>query len=165
MSVLNKEASGEELIEAMLYYKEQLYRIAYSYLKNEHDALEAIQEVSCRAYAGYGRLKNPEYFHTWLIRIMINYCIDELKRKKRQTDNIQNEFTDEVNIDENSLYISSLLEGLEPKYRKVILLKYFEDLTLEQISRVLEKPVGTVKTWLYKAHQKLKDLLEKEGGL
>ncbi|UUZ92843.1 hypothetical protein LJK87_47525 [Paenibacillus sp. P25] len=63
--------------------KERLYRIGYAYLKNETEVLEAIQEVTCRAYMKVRKLKEPKYFHTWLIRILIHYCIDEQKRKRK----------------------------------------------------------------------------------
>jgi RNA polymerase sigma-70 factor (ECF subfamily) len=62
-----------------------MYKIAYSYFGNEQDALEAIQETTCRAYNNFHKLKQPQYFKTWLIRILINYCIDEKKRMKKST--------------------------------------------------------------------------------
>ncbi len=153
----------EEVVESILNHKEQLYRIAFSYLKNEHDALEAIQEVSCRAFVGYKKIKNSQYFQTWIVRVMINYCIDEKKRKSKHF-SIEHNQTGTMELEnESPIYINSLIEELEPKYKQVVLLKYFEDMTLNNISKVLEKPESTVKTWLYKALDKLRGLIKEEG--
>ena len=78
-----KKGNSEAFIQLLETQKGQIYRIAFAYLKNEQDALEAIQEVTFRAFKNIRKLKEPKYFSTWLTRIMINYCIDELKRKKR----------------------------------------------------------------------------------
>ncbi|WP_275887781.1 sigma-70 family RNA polymerase sigma factor [Bacillus sp. P14.5] len=83
--VLVKKASkgdGEAFYQLMKIYKMQLYRIALSYFRNDQDALEAIQETTFRAYKGIGKLKKPSYFSTWLVRILLNYCNDELRKKK-----------------------------------------------------------------------------------
>jgi RNA polymerase sigma-70 factor (TIGR02954 family) len=143
-------------------YKEQLYRIAYSYLKNETEALEAIQEVTFRAYKGIKKLKQASYFKTWIIRIMINYCIDEQRKRKRLV------FTEKeiaaANVDNTTnIAMQAAVYKLKANYQKVIILKYYEDLTLQQIANVLEKPEGTIKTWLHKALKQLKGILEKGG--
>src|SRR5690625_4427453 len=67
----------------MHLYKVDLYKTAISFLKNEEKALEAIQEVTYRAYKNLKNIRQKQYFKTWLIRIMINYCNDELKKDHR----------------------------------------------------------------------------------
>ena len=74
----------EAFLALMHSYEEALYRAAISYLKNEGDALEAIQEVTYRAYRSIKTVKEPAYFKTWLIRIMMNYCQDVIKKSKRE---------------------------------------------------------------------------------
>lgn len=150
--------------------KIKLYKIAYSYLKNETDSLEAIQEVTYRAYVKIKTLKKPEYFQTWLIRIMLNYCNDELKKKSRFTgelidlENSQSLSTGNQSMDLERLSIEAAMEKIDPVYQKVISLKYFHDLTISEIAKTLEKPEGTVKTWLNKALKGLRAQLEKEGA-
>lgn len=154
--LLKKAQRGDDeafyqLMESM---KEQLYRIALSYLKSEEEALEAVQEVTYRAYINIKKLKKPEFFKTWIIRIMINYCIDELKYKKRFTnENFEVEKSSESLLS-NSNYdfveIETLLSRLEKRYRTVIVLKYFHDYKISEIALILNKPEGTIKTWLYK---------------
>jgi RNA polymerase sigma-70 factor (ECF subfamily) len=143
-------------------HKIQMYKIAYSYFKNEQDALEAIQETTYRAFNNLHKLKQEQYFKTWLLRILINYCIDENKRK--------NKFTlldDTANIDQNEaidnkIELSQAISKLNSKYKTIIILKYFEDLTINDIAFIMEKPVGTIKTWLNKALNELRIILGEE---
>ncbi|MBB6632652.1 sigma-70 family RNA polymerase sigma factor [Cohnella thailandensis] len=143
----------------------RLFRIAYSYLKNEEDAIEAIQELTYRAYLKLGKLKEPRYFHTWLIRILIRYCLDERKRRQRMTpvDEVPEPLSKELNLDDR-IQLGMEIENLKPNHKHVIILKYYEDMTLTEISRLLEKPEGTVKTWLNQALKQLRLVGGKGGG-
>ncbi|MFS1512843.1 sigma-70 family RNA polymerase sigma factor [Chengkuizengella sp. SCS-71B] len=151
--------------ELISIHKVQLYKIAFSYFKNEQDSLEAIQEVTYRAFIKIKKLKNPQYFSTWLIRILLNYCNDELKRKKRAE---VNEFETSVQQDENKILtkidLEKMVNLLDPKYQEVIKLKYVHDLTIPQIAEVVESPEGTVKTWLNKSLKLLRKQMKRKGG-
>jgi RNA polymerase sigma factor (sigma-70 family) len=159
----------------MQEHQAKLYRIAFAYLGSESDALEAIQETTCRAYIQLRKLKDSRYFGTWLIRILMNYCIDEQKRRKRartDTPTIADERASAPsawNPDESarlrSIMMTALVKELEPRYRQVIQLKYYHDMTITDIARAMDRPVGTVKTWLNKALQHLRLRLEKEGDI
>lgn len=158
-----KAQKGDEtaFFQIISEQKKQLYRVAYSYLKNEQDALEAIQEVTFRAYKNIKKVKEPKFFATWITRIMINYCVDELKRKKRL---LLQEYEDNNSIIENHdnrIRVQEALQQLEPKYQEIIILKYYQDLTIEQIAENLGRPTGTVKTWLNKALTFLRGELNK----
>lgn len=144
--------------------KMKLYSIAFSYLKNEADALEAVQETVCRAYGKLGKLKEPRYFHTWLIRILIHYCIDEQKRKRKMLPlfELPDTLVADLALDEK-LRLQLAVDKLAPHLRHIIILKYYEDMTLSDIAKLLEKPEGTVKTWLNKALNELKKAFRKEG--
>ncbi len=144
-------------------HKEQLYRIAYSYLNSQEDALEAIQETTYRAYKNRYKLKNPQYFKTWLIRILINYCVDELKRRKKVL-SITRPISHSTEDDKTDrLTVQAAVQKLKNKHREVILLKYFEDLTISEIANVMDHPEGTIKTWLNRGLASLRLLLNKEG--
>jgi len=167
----------EAFQELMNLHKNQLYRIAFRYLKNEQDALEAIQETIFRAYRGIKKLKTPEYFQTWLIRILINACNDELKHRRVQSTALGGEVVNlgRTNISEDDssepggrmdlqrLDILLALDHLDARYRQVIELKYFEDLTIQQIAHILERPEGTIKTWLTQSYKHLKEYLQDRG--
>ncbi|WP_432352902.1 sigma factor [Sporosarcina sp. A2] len=85
LELSRKAIAGDEaaFLAFMRQHKEDLLRTALAFLKNEHDALEALHEVTVRAYNKIHTVKEPAYAKTWLIRIMMNYCQDQLKRQKR----------------------------------------------------------------------------------
>ncbi|MDN4606603.1 sigma factor [Sporosarcina highlanderae] len=83
---LSEKAIGgddDAFLSLMQFHKEALLRTAIAFLKNDQDALEALQEVTYRAYKKIHTVREPAYVKTWLIRIMMNYCQDQLKRGKR----------------------------------------------------------------------------------
>lgn len=140
--------------------KDNLYRIAYSYVKNQEDALDIVSETVFKAYTNIGTLKNPDYFYTWLTRITINTSIDHIKKhsktipmelgtEQRDIELIQTD--QEATID---LYNS--IDKLDEKLKTVIILKYLEDMTLSEVAETMEMPLGTVKTFLNKALKELR---------
>jgi RNA polymerase sigma factor (sigma-70 family) len=90
----------EAFLKLMQTYKMDLYKTALAYLGNKEDSLEAIQEVTYRAYRSIYDLQKPAYVKTWLIRIMINYCNDQLKKNKRVLlgDELLNNQSNAVNL-------------------------------------------------------------------
>jgi len=143
--------------------KEGLYRTAFAYVKNEQDALDILQETVCKAYTSIDKLKEPKYFKTWLTRILINNAINFIEKAKKVvyiTDVMPNCY--ENNIVDEKLDILSSIEKLEEKYKRIIVLKYFQDLTITEISEVLDCPPGTVKTYLNKALNKLRLFMNEE---
>ncbi|MRN52527.1 sigma-70 family RNA polymerase sigma factor [Paenibacillus monticola] len=161
-------ASEEELFfERVSLQKRKLYGIAYSYLRSESDALEVLQEATCRAWIKRKSLKDPERFTPWIIRIVINCCNDELKRRKRngatepaRYDNEMMEMRSDLRLD-----MEKALEGVKPKYRQVLVLKYYRDMTVVEIAEVLTKPEGTIKTWLNKGLKQLRNKMKGKGDL
>ncbi|TFE01357.1 sigma-70 family RNA polymerase sigma factor [Jeotgalibacillus sp. R-1-5s-1] len=138
-----------------------LYKTAYAYLKNEDDALEAIQEVTFRAYRSIGKLKEPAYCKTWLIRITINVCQDELKKRKQI---IRTEVNDQLFVSEEDLLFMETNEALEQlsfEERELLHMKYICDLTIREVAESLEVSEGTIKTRLYKALGRLRKWMEK----
>lgn len=167
--VRSAQAGDEEAFYMLMSsQKERLYRIAYAYLRNEGDAIEAIQETTCRAWLKLGGLRQPAWFGTWIVRILLNCCHDERKRKQRFPAAEEPEAA--ARADEAPegrwalrLQVSEALERLEPKYRQMIILKYFEDMTLTDIAKTLGRPLGTVKTRLHQALRRLAPLMSEEG--
>ncbi|WP_078545902.1 sigma-70 family RNA polymerase sigma factor [Litchfieldia alkalitelluris] len=162
IDLVKKARKGDEhaLYSLILGSKEQLYRIAYSYLKSEQDALEAIQEVTYRAFKSIRKLKEDHYFSTWLIRIMINYCNDELRKRKRTIPSSDVGSDLSVTQNQDRFELEEAIEALESPTKEVLKLKYFEDLKIKEIAEVLDCPEGTVKTWLNKGLRKLRYQLE-----
>ena len=156
------EAAFEELL---ILHTEQLYRTAYLYVGNREDALDVVQETSYKAYVVLKKLKEVEYFSTWLIRILIRTSY-ECIRKKKKISFVEEENVQVLNEADRNLSNSELLkvvQQLRKKYRDVILLHYFQELTVKEVSQVLVIPEGTVKTYLFRGRKQLKKILKAEG--
>jgi RNA polymerase sigma-70 factor (TIGR02954 family) len=162
---LAKSGDDQAFFELAQEMKGKLFSIAIAYLKEEADAIEAIQESTFRAYLKLHRLKEPRFFHTWFIRILIRVCIDEQKRRKKTffLDRLPDTLAQDLELEEK-LHLRMAVDHLPPPYRHIIILKYFEDMTLSEIARLLEKPEGTIKTWLHKALTRLRVHIRKEAG-
>ncbi|MFB9324940.1 sigma-70 family RNA polymerase sigma factor [Paenibacillus aurantiacus] len=152
--------------------KEKLMRIAMAYLHQEADALEAIQETVCRAWLKRRSLRNPHFMRTWIVRILIHVCTDELRRRKKmnrgnpETDHHLHDSqigADGVNNQESGvverLMLDEIVESLDEPYRHVVRLKYYEDMTIHDIAAVLGKPDGTIRTWIHKALKQMRTAL------
>ncbi|MEK5523009.1 RNA polymerase [Heyndrickxia sporothermodurans] len=152
----------EELIGK---YEEQLYRTAYIYVHNKEDALDVVQETVYKAYLSLDKLKEPSYFKTWLMRILINNAYELLRTRQKvvkineeskfAAESITKPIQSEQNID-----LQVAIQQLEVNYQKVILLYYYHDLPIRQIAWHMEVPEGTVKSYLHRARKSLKKLLE-----
>lgn len=164
---LAKQASqGNEdaFLTLMHLHKVALYRTALSYLKNDSDAIEAVQEVTVRAFQTIHTLRKPEYAKTWLIRIMMNYCNDVLKMRRRMTLDGGVLVRTATNDDYTFLEVEEALNRLSEEERNLIHLKYLHDIKLKDIAAMTSTPESTVKTRLYKTVKKLRKLIEVKGG-
>jgi len=156
------ELDEETFVQKIAEHRRKLYGIAFSYLHNEADALEALQEASCKAWIKRHMLKEDAAFLPWMIRILINCCMDELRKRKRviPSENVGEErFEESRMVSSRRIDLDRALARLPDKYRHVIILKYYHDMTLTEVARVLKKPEGTVKTWLHKALKRMRELL------
>lgn len=158
-----QSGDNEAFYSLISLYSKNLYNIAYCYLKDQHEALEAVQETTCRSYLKLKKLKQPQYFKSWLTRILINYCIDEQKRRKKVVTIFQDKQVEEDSSKVENMAIEFAINELEPKYKHVIVLRYFQDMTIPDIAKVLDCPEGTVKSWIHRALQQLKNSLNREG--
>lgn len=150
--------------ELFAQYEIEIYKLAYVYVKNRDDALDLVQEVAYRSFKYIHTLKEPTYFKTWLIRILMNSASDLLK-KRPQYEELQQDLYVVPNEEELDVKITleGIMEHLTKEEKDVVLLKYYEDYTFEQIAEVLSIKLGTAKTILYRALKKLKNALQKEG--
>lgn len=163
--LIKKAIKGEqEAFLALLHlYEEALYRTAISYLKNEGDALEAVQEVTYRAYRSIKKVKQPAYFKTWLIRIMMNYCQDVLKKSRREVLEETILMKQGITEDFTFLEVEEALLNLSDYERELLHLKYFEDVKIKEIAAMWNTPEGTIKTRLHKALRALRAGFEEKG--
>ncbi|MCM0649333.1 sigma-70 family RNA polymerase sigma factor [Clostridium swellfunianum] len=160
-----QSGDNEAFYKLMSLYSKSLYKIAYSYLESQQEALEAVQETTCRAFIKLKKLKQTKYFKTWVTKILINYCIDEVKRNKKLTElTIEIEAINSTSEDD-MLDIEIALNKLDSRYKEVVVLKYFQDMTTQDIASILDCPEGTVKTWLHRGLNSLRNYFKKDGDL
>ncbi len=144
----------------------KIYRLAFSYVKNEHDAEDVVNESVRRALDGIEQLRNDEFLGTWFFRIVINTSNTYLKSKSKLIyldEIVEDSLTAEDKYQDTDLY--DAIMKLDSKYRIVIILKFYEDMTIERISEILDENISTVKTRLYKALKKLRLEIDKEDML
>lgn len=140
---------------------EKYYRLAYSYMRNEDDALDVVQESAYRAIRDCGKVKNKDYLSTWIYRIVVNTALDMLRKKKKE--NLTEEMPEIPTRDQyQETELRTVLEQLDDKSRTVVILRYFEDLKLEDIADIVGDNLNTVKARLYRALKKLRMNLEAE---
>ncbi|WP_068612897.1 sigma-70 family RNA polymerase sigma factor [Paenibacillus tuaregi] len=155
------ESAFHALIDSQ---KRKLYGIAFSYLRNEADALETVQETVYRAWMKCSKLKDPDHFVPWLFRILINCCIDEQRRRKRQRSmpmEPHGSSSEMVNV--YKLDLEEAMDQMKPKYRHALMLKYYQEMTVPEIARILDKPEGTIKTWIHQGLKQLRGQMERGG--
>lgn len=148
------------LAEYLVENQERFYRLAYSYLKNQEDALDAVQAAVCKALERQGSLREPEAVRTWFYRLLVNVCTDILRQRGRTTP-FPEAFEEEVCEDplpDDSL--ARQVEALPEAMGTVIRLRFYEELSLKEISAVTGENLNTVKSRLYAALKKLRISME-----
>ena len=140
--------------------KKKLYRTAYLYVGDEASALEVVDETVYRGLKNLKKLRQPEYFETWLTRILINQAIQELRRRRRE---FPIETIPEIASERyDSLPLREAVLRLPPDLKAVVILRYFSDFTQAQTAETLGIPQGTVVTRQRKALELLKLDLSQE---
>ncbi|WP_244862020.1 sigma-70 family RNA polymerase sigma factor [Siminovitchia terrae] len=139
--------------------EEDIYRMAFLYVKNQEDALDVVQEVAYQSFKKIHTLKKPEYFKTWLMKITINCSVNMVKKNMKVIQLIP-EFEEFVGSDDEdiplSLTLQNLIDTLQDDEKSIVLLRFYQDFTFKEISEVLEIPLGTAKSVLYRALDKLR---------
>lgn len=144
--------------------QEKLYRIAFSYSKNEEASLDIVQEAITKSLKNIKQLKEEKYVKTWFYRILINECLQYIKKNKRiitcELQEIENviEWKDGITSDEIDIYKD--IQKLENKYKTIIILRFYEDLKIEEIAKITKLNISTVKARLYKGLEILKKFIE-----
>ena len=153
------QKGDEEAFSTLIYEKkETLYVTAYSYVKNKEDALDIVQETVYKAYKNIKKLKEAKFFNTWLTRILINVAIDYVKKNNKViylADDAERNLKVEENREE-IIDIQRAIGNLSENLKTIIILKYYQNFTCEEISQTIQMPIGTVKTNLHKALKALR---------
>ncbi|MBU8879002.1 sigma-70 family RNA polymerase sigma factor [Bacillus sp. FJAT-29790] len=160
-----KRGNHRAFQELMAEEKVKLYKMAYVYMKNEHDALEVFQETVYKAFISIKNLKDERYFSTWLTRILINTAVDLLNRKKRivpmEREVLESKMNSNLSSETDLDLLQAVME-LEEKYKVVLILRFYKDFTVKQIAEILNWPEGTVKTNIHRGVNLLKEKLKED---
>jgi RNA polymerase sigma-70 factor, ECF subfamily len=164
-----QQGNDKAFLKMFQKYEQDIYRIAFVYVKNQTDALDVVQETAYRSFKSIKKLKEPKYVKTWLIRIAISCAIDLLRKRKKVVHllpEIEEYIAEDVNIDiDLEMTIRDLIERLNENEKSVIILRFYEGLTIKEVSESLDIPLGTAKTVLYRALNKLGKDLKGDGLL
>lgn len=162
-----QKGNNKAFLKLFQQYKEDIYRMAYVYVKNKDDALDVVQEVAYQSFKKINTLKNPQYLKTWLMRITINSATNVINKKQKVVHlNPEHEKFIGVSNEDILLAISlqELLDTLVEEEKNVVILKFYHNYTFKEISEILEMPLGTAKSVLYRALKKLRREV-KEGDI
>ena len=153
--------SAQELALFVENNQERFYRIAYTYVKSREDALDVIHDAIVKALQSYHTLRRPEYAKTWFYRILINECNSFLRKNRRllswedglaqqASENLFDIYKDEY-ID---LYAA--VKKLSPDMKTAVVLRFFEEMKLEEIAEITSTNLDTVKSRMRRALNYLK---------
>lgn len=153
-------------------YQNAIYNLAYRMLGSPEEAEDAAQEIFVRVYRQLARYDAERRFSTWVLTIATNYCIDQLRRRRMQLVPLEQIVpwarSRETGPEGQSLdreardELQGLLRELPEKYRAVLILRYWQDLSCAEIAEILKLPEGTVKTQLHRARKALGRLLAEQ---
>lgn len=172
----NDESAFAEL---MSRYKKPVYHMILKMVRNVDDAEDLTIEAFAKAFKNLARFKKDYTFSTWLFRIATNNAIDFIRKKKLETYSLNTSFTDDsgesVNIDvedsdrtpdEEAIntqkieLVRMFVTKLPPKYQRLVKLRYFDELSYEEIATELGAPLGTVKAQLHRARELMYELVK-----
>ncbi|WP_338553261.1 RNA polymerase sigma factor SigW [Paenibacillus sp. KS-LC4] len=178
LAKLSLKGDQRAFAELVGLYQDKLFHMAYRMLSNRQEAEDVVQEAFMRVYRNLERYDETLKFSTWIYRIATNLCIDKL-RKRKPVYSLDAESTDHEGLDgysmipsdnrtpesetllsETQRIIHQAIDSLPPKYKTVMMLRYIEDLSLQEISEVMDIPVTTIKTRVHRGREFLRKKLE-----
>ena len=155
----------KQLTDYLVEDQARFYRLAYSYLHDREEALDAVQTAVCKALEKQDSLRDAGAMRTWFYRILVNVCTDVLRQRSLVT------FVPPEALDAGSYEdplpedgsLAKRVDALPPEVSAIIRLRFYEEQSLAEISRILDCPLSTVKTRLYTGLKKLRVQLEGEA--
>ena len=161
-----KRIEKHEYAELMVKSRQKFYRIAYSFVKNEQEALDIVSEAAYRGLVHIRDLRKPDYFITWMTRIVINTALEMIRKNSRQVvledymleDDDVEKLEQEIRFD---LYTA--LDALNAEDKSFIILKYFEGYSFRDISNIVGLPESTFKSKVYRCLEWMRNFMEGGG--
>lgn len=173
------EGDQAAFAELLSRYKKPVYHMVLKMVRNVDDAEDLTIEAFAKAFKNLARFKKDYTFSTWLFRIATNNAIDFIRKKKLETYSLNTSFSDDngdsVNIDvedrnltpdeaaintQKIELVRMFVTKLPAKYQRLVKLRYFDELSYEEIAKELEAPLGTVKAQLHRARELMYELVK-----
>ncbi|QSE95929.1 RNA polymerase sigma factor [Fulvivirga lutea] len=172
---------GDEQAYAMLMdrYKRPVYHMILKMVRNVDDAEDLTIEAFAKSFKNLHKFKKDFTFSTWLFRIATNNAIDFIRKKRLDTMSLDTSFTDDngeavgIDVEDKNLnpqevaiksqkieLIQMFVTKLPAKYQRLVRLRYFDELSYEEIATELDAPLGTVKAQLHRARELMYDLVK-----
>ena len=174
-----RQGDQKAYADLMVRYKDSIYFMILKMVNNREDAMDIMVETFAKAFEKLDKYQPEFAFSTWLFRVATNNCIDFIRKKKLNTLSIHGMMdedgdekplqikADSLNPEEHSMKkqqtkeLKQLIEGLPVRYRNLITLRYFDELSYEEIAQQLDLPLGTVKAQLFRARYLLGNILNR----
>lgn len=163
---IKKAMAGDKdaLVSLIMDRKNEYYRLAFVYMKNKEDTLDALEDMIVIVYSKIKSLRKEDAFYSWSKKILVSCCLNKIRKQKKivlldhlEQEDISNDFI----AKDQELDLERELEKLSPKHLEVIKLRYYLDLDYETISKITNTPLGTVKSRIFNG---LKNLRKSLGG-
>lgn len=152
----------EEVRQIFERYGDDLYRLCYFYMKNVHDASDAVQNTLVKLMEFGGSFESESHKKYWLLKVGVNECRQLHRQWWRKKVTAEESVTDRIgqqDISGEHELLDRVLE-LPEKYRVAIFMHYYEDYTAEEIGNLMGKPASTVRSWLLRGRKLLRSALE-----
>lgn len=154
-------------------YKNPLYATILRMTKNPHDAQDLVQEAFIKVYERLGKYDETGSFASWMYRVAINHCMDEFRKKSYKMKQVEIEEGSISSVDtpeliffknEESRRLERLVATLPEDERIIILLRYINELSYQEISELVDTPLATVRNKLHRAKKRMRETVKREGG-
>lgn len=181
--LVDRACAGEDLVYGILMdrYKRSVFHTVLRMVRNEDDAEDLTQEAFAKAFRNLPRFRKEFAFSTWLFRIAINNALDFLRKRRLRTISMDNAFTDDegksfgpyvadpnptpqdlVIRTQKETILHTAVDRLPSRYRQLVRLRYFDQLSYKEIAAAVDEPLGTVKAQLHRSKELLFELMAKQ---
>jgi RNA polymerase sigma-70 factor (ECF subfamily) len=164
---LVQKGDKEAYQEIVVRHMHSAYYVALAFIHNHQDALDISQEAFIRAFRKINKFDTKRPFFPWFYRILKNLCVDHYKRRRRLNEvPLENVRVLEVEHEDREMK-KALWKGIDElpdEQKEIIVLRYFQQLSYQEIAEILDKPIGTVMSSLFYAKKRLKGIVGRYLG-
>ncbi len=154
-----KNGDNDSFVKLMSYVKNDIYKVIFAIVQNEQNSLEVFQEVTYKAFLNLKRLKQSQFFKTWIIRIAINESRNFIKKNSKIVYLSEYDEQSKIQDNETKLDFEKALNTFDINTKSVLIMKLYLDYTFKEISETLKKPESTIKSIYYTSLERLRGFL------